>query len=349
MAASAKVVVTPRELVINVTLRCPLKCAHCCFSSDMHKAGHLSLDDAKAAISEAAAIGSFEIVHFVGGDPFLHPDIMAEAFAHARAQGLRGGATTSGFWAKNPDRARRMLEPLAAAGLTELTISYDDAHAEFVREAWIRNAIDAGLALGLLVRLAVTIAPGAALTGAVLRERLGLPDHDRLKVYETPINVTGRAAEKSLPRSDAAAGSGPCFSVLRTFNVTHEGAIQPCCGVLPQYDGLAVGSMRDGGVTRAVGAAYDDPLFKWLAFEGPAYILEQLGEAPETPFGGVCEACDRIFGSPEMLARARRLAEEKRGRIDLLALAFEGAGLFGPRDPAGHDPAPPIPEVTHAS
>jgi uncharacterized radical SAM superfamily Fe-S cluster-containing enzyme len=89
MGQQSRTVISPRELVINVTLRCPLKCAHCCFSSDMFQHGHLSLDDTLLAIRQAAQVSGIEIVHFVGGDPFLHADIMAEACALARELGLR--------------------------------------------------------------------------------------------------------------------------------------------------------------------------------------------------------------------------------------------------------------------
>lgn len=330
MVQQSHTAIAPRELVINVTLRCPLKCAHCCFSSDMFQHGHLSIADARLAITQAARVGGIEIVQFVGGDPFLHADIMAEACALARELGLRCGATTSAYWAKNAAHARKVLTPLVAAGLTELTISYDDSHAEFVRIGAIRFGVEAALELGLALRLAVTIGPGARLTAASLRDSLGLAARDDVKIYETPINATGRAIadEISTDAAAQAAAAGPCFSVLRSFTVTHDGAILPCCGVLPHYDGLRVGSLDAGGMEEAVATAFADPLFKALAFEGPAAVLEDLGE--RGCYGGVCEACDRIFRDPAVLARARRRAEERLPLITAMEHAFRGAGLFAP-------------------
>lgn len=335
MVQQSRTVIAPRELAINVTLRCPLKCAHCCFSSDMFQHGHLALDDTLLAIRQAAQVGGIEIVHFVGGDPFLHADIMAEAYALARELGLRCGATTSAYWGKTALHARKVLAPLAAAGLTELTISYDDAHAEFVRIGAIRNAVEAALALGLAVRIAVTIGPDARLTAVGLRDSLGLIERFDVKIYETPINATGRAAESVSAATDAVqpdAATGPCFSVLRTFTVTHEGAVLPCCGVLPQYEGLRVGTLEDG-MEQAVAAAFADPLFKTLAFEGPAAVLEDLGERHGCE-SDVCEACDRIFRDSAILARARQRAQEHLPRIIALETVFRGAGLFAPPEDA---------------
>jgi hypothetical protein len=274
MGQQSRTVISPRELVINVTLRCPLKCAHCCFSSDMFQHGHLSLDDTLLAIRQAAQVSGIEIVHFVGGDPFLHADIMAEACALARELGLRCGATTSAYWGKTALHARKVLAPLAAAGLTELTISYDDSHAEFVRIGAIRNALEAALALGLTLRIAVTIGPEARLTAVALRDSLGLIERSDVNIYETPINATGRATESLSVAADTAqsdAATGPCFSVLRTFTVTHEGAVLPCCGVLPQYEGLRVGTL-EGGMEEAVAVAFADPLLKTL---GHRLIMSQ--------------------------------------------------------------------------
>lgn len=323
----------PRELVINVTLQCPLRCSHCCFSSDMFKLGHLDGDGAVQAVREAAALGSFEIVHFVGGDPFLHPDIMQRAFAEARAQGLAGGATTSAFWAKSLDRARTMLRPLVAAGLTELTLSHDDAHAAFVPVKWVHHAMRAGLELGLAIRIAVTVAPGAAVTAEIVRSQLRPDEAARVAVYAVPVNETGRAAETGtateaadasdcVPDPQAAddAANAPCHSVLRTFTVTHDGDIQPCCGVLPQYPGLRVGGLATG-LAAAVEAACADPLWQWLAYEGPAAVLREIG-GDARGCTGVCAACDRIFRDPARVAAARAAAEGQRAR-----LAAYGAAL----------------------
>lgn len=333
---------TPRELVLNVTLRCPLKCAHCCFSSDMFQQGHLSLDDAKLAITQAAQIETMRTVHFVGGDPFLHVDIMAEAFAHARAAGLSCGATTSAFWAKSRERADSVLARLVEAGLTEITISWDDSHAQFVRLSWIDNAVQAALALGLVARVAVTVLPGATLTAAVVRERLGLTDRPDVNVYETPVNGTGRAAERELTSSTGPAQKpaiGACHSVLRSFTVTHEGDIHACCGVLPHYEGLRVATLSEGGIGAAVERAYRDNFLKWLSFEGPGAVLKDLRGDDPASYSGVCEACDHLFRDPALLARARQRADERGDRIAAYETAYRAANLFGtvaPRMPADH-------------
>lgn len=326
--------VTPTNLVLNVTLKCPLKCSHCCFSSDMFHGGHLSAADVHRCIEQAAQIPSMEIVHFVGGDPMLHADIVADAVALAASLGLRAGITTSAFWAKSPARATAAVRRLRAAGLTEMTLSYDDPHAEFVPLNFIANAVAAARECDLLLRIAVVVEGGSKITAASLRADLGLQDEPGINIYETVANSTGRGEG---PGEDtqvgrihhASAYRGPCESVLHTVTVDHEGGIRPCCGVLPHYDSLKVGHIAEEGIEAAMRAAADDPLYRWIRLEGPVAILAAVTAEDSIPmrtedFDGICTACDRIFRSPELLARVRAAAEMRRLQIETCEILLDG-------------------------
>ncbi len=322
----------PQSLVINVTLQCPLKCAHCCYSSDMFQAGHLGLDDVRLAIDQAAAIPSFEIVHFVGGDPLLHPDILNDAIQHCARAGLQTGITTSAYWAKTPRRAQEVVQRLARSGLSELTLSYDDSHAVFIRPAYIAHAASAAMAADVPLRIAVTVEPEARITAASLRADLGLEDAPQVKIYETAINSTGRASETDAAaledrRRNDAVYRGPCESILRTFQVDHDGRVRPCCGVLPHHDALCVGGLHDGGLAKAVADAGEDALFRWISLVGPVEILAEVtadDAEPLTPerFDGICSACDHMFRSPEMLSRVRAAADGGQETMALMERAM---------------------------
>lgn len=318
--------VTPTNLVLNVTLKCPLKCSHCCFSSDMFHGGHLSAADIHRCIQQVAQIPSMEIVHFVGGDPMLHAEIVADAVALAASLGLRAGITTSAFWAKSPARATAAVRRLRTAGLTEMTLSYDDPHAEFVPLIFIANAVAAARECGLLLRVAVVVETGSKITAATLRDDLGLQNEPGINIYETVANSTGRGAEVDDDTQTgrvhhASVYRGPCESVLHTVTVDHEGGIRPCCGVLPHYDSLKVGHIAEEGIEVAMRAAADDPLYRWIRLEGPVAILATVTADDPVPmrtedFDGICTACDRIFRSPALLARVRAAAETRRPQIE---------------------------------
>ncbi|MBB4096810.1 radical SAM/SPASM domain-containing protein [Sphingomonas kyeonggiensis] len=326
-----------KTLVLNVTLQCPLRCAHCCFSSDMFQGGCLSAADVALAITQAAQSPTLEIVCFVGGDPLLHPMLVADGIALAASLGLKTSITTSAFWAKSAEKARAVLAPLRAAGLTDLVISYDDAHAAFVREAYIANALAEARALDIVVRIAVVVETGSKITAASLRTSLGLDDVPSVKVYQTIANSTGRAAEHRNGEDPGTpihpdAYRGPCQSILNTVEIDSEGGVRPCCGVLPHHDALRVGHIHGQGIVPAMQDAAADPLFRWISLEGPISILAKVTADDPEPiraetFDGICTACDRLFGNPDLLDRVRAAAEQRRDWLDRTEMLLQRISL----------------------
>ena len=338
--------VAPRSLVLNLTLQCPLRCGHCCYRSDMGQHGCLDLAAACRAIDDAARMDSVQQVSFVGGDPFLVPDLMRQALQHARSHGLQGTATTSAFWARSAARARAMLEPLVQAGLGELVVSYDDAHAEFVPLRNVENAVAAAREFSLRLYVAVTLDAGARIDAAYLRQLLHIAENDpRETVYEVLVNATGRAADNDAAqaaaarREDSRVYRGACHSALQNIQVTHTGQILPCCGVLPHDARMVIGDVSRGDrVDAAVAAAYQDPLWNWIALEGPVQVLVQATAGSEQPlaatdFDGICSACSRLFGSPELLAAARAAAQRKRADLGVHTRVLAALGLWRPPQP----------------
>ncbi len=336
--------IAPAELIFNVTYRCPLKCSHCCFSSDMEQSGHLD-GTAMLRLVDGAALEGIERINFIGGDPFLHADLMERALRQARAHGIGGSATTSAYWAPTPERARAILEPLVDAGLGRIIIYYDDMHADFLKLKHVVNGYKAARALGIEVHIAVVIAPDSRIDAAYMHDALGAGQDPGLTIYETAINSTGRAVEAADEDAQAARRQakqvyrGPCLSALRHFSVTPEGRVLACCGVLPFHEEMVVGDVNKDGLGDAVRRAYDDAILKWIAFEGPVALLCEITADSEKPFladdfDGVCHACDVLYSSPELLQRLRDHLPRKKATLDLMQAAFEAIGFYRPPVPA---------------
>src|ERR1700733_6947407 len=209
----------PVCLAIHLTYQCPLTCDHCCFSSNMQTHGHLSLEQVLRAIEEARDLPSIRVVAFTGGDPFLQRDILRQAIAHATAQGFATRVVTSAYWATTPEKAARALTPLAQAGLKEISLSFDDSHAEFVRPVSIRNAYLSARELGLSTAVSICLEPDCKITGETVRELLGADPSDasaRLLIFESRITTTGRASDEqdaariSRRKTEQTAYTGPC-------------------------------------------------------------------------------------------------------------------------------------------
>ena len=331
-----------RNLVLNLSLRCPLRCDHCCYRSDMTMTGCLALPEIERAIEQAAVVSTVAAVHFVGGEPFLLPELMLDGIKLASRHGMTSAATTSAFFAKSPERAEAILAPMFHAGLAEITISYDEMHAAFIPEHFIVNAVAAARKLTLPFNIAVTVKAGSQIDGAYLRRLLMIADADpRERVYEVLMNSTGRAADggsESATDHDSlpTAYRGACHSVLQNIQITHDGRIVPCCGVLPHADAMVVGHINDpGGLHGALRGAYADPIWKWIAFEGPVELLAQVTADDPTPvrpesFDGICTACDRLFSDPILLARVRQAVEAKGATLCAHEAVLEALGKFQP-------------------
>jgi hypothetical protein len=336
--------VRTKEVILHPTSRCPLRCAHCFARSSPESSDQLTDDELLRCVDDAAHLGTVERLGISGGgDPFLRPQTLQRLLMRARELGLRTTVVTSAFWAPTVAQARRVLAPLAEAGLERLTLSHDDAHAEFVPAAKVLAACRAAVELGIAVYIAIAREPDGRVTRHSVDAWLkaeGLGDAGIL-VYETGINSIGRALDDATPEQQEArkagelAYRGPCFSVLRQTSVTPDGRILPCCGTAPSeaLARLAIGKVGER-LDTAVRAAAEDPRLLWIAMEGPAAILRQITADLPTPlreedFDGICAACATLYGHPEYLERMDRALEAKLPSLRFLDELFTVLDMHG--------------------
>ena len=111
----------PRIISWNITLRCPLKCAHCYVDAgDREADGVLTTNEAFGVIDQICETGK-PIVVLSGGEPLMRDDVYAIA-RYGTEQGLRMVMGTSGYLL---DQA--MAKKLHEAGIRSVAISIDSA------------------------------------------------------------------------------------------------------------------------------------------------------------------------------------------------------------------------------
>ncbi|HET7370556.1 MAG TPA: radical SAM protein, partial [Gammaproteobacteria bacterium] len=140
----------PDTLTILATYRCNAACEQCCFESNPKISGRLSLDTIKAHIDQAAdAFPALQIVVFSGGECFLLKEDLYAAIRHATSKNLLTRCVTNAFWGKTATHAKKVVEELVAAGLTELNISTGLDHQKWVPFSSVVTAakilVDAGI------------------------------------------------------------------------------------------------------------------------------------------------------------------------------------------------------------
>jgi len=335
--------IEPVCLAIHLTYQCPLKCGHCCFSSDMTKTGALDIEDVYATIDQACRLPTLSAIGFTGGDPFLQADIVVAGLKRAKAKNMATRIVTSSYWATTPEKAIDRLRPLVEAGLDEVGLSYDDSHVAYIREDNILNAWHAAEHFGIKTTIYMSTDVGDRINGDYVRGRLGASEatNPRLLIIESKVTSTGRATASTTPEQRRARAErdgiyrGPCPSMLRQPSVTPTGKIQPCCGTIPFHAGLCIGEIDRDPVDQAMIAAYQNDLYKWIAFEGPVSVLVQITAGTDAPLAegdldGICHACDTLFSSPQYMALAQQYLEGKAACLRVQETVLSAVGLYSP-------------------
>jgi hypothetical protein len=138
-----------------------------------------------------------------------------------------------------------------------------------------------------------------------------------------------------LRRDQPLVHRGPCRSMLRHFSINPEGKILPCCGVIPLREGLVAGDSVTDRFEDVVRSAFDNWVFKWIAFEGPVALLRQITRDTDRPlrdedFDGVCHACDVLFTSPRHQEQLRSALPEKIRSLKIQEEIYTALGRYIP-------------------
>jgi AdoMet-dependent heme synthase len=230
----------PQIISWNITLRCPLKCAHCYVDAGEREAeGVLTTEEAFTVIDQICETGK-PVVVLSGGEPLLREDIFAIA-RYGTDKGLRMVMGTSGFLI---DRA--MAAKLRDSGIRAVAISLDSAdpsiHDAFrgMSGVWdravraIRHCRDEGI--GVQINMSV-MRSDLRDVEAVIEKGTALGIRDYQLFFPVP---TGRAREIE-PRSPQEYEE-----MIRQILIRYKDAdvnIRPTCA--PQFRRIA----EEAGIT----------------------------------------------------------------------------------------------------
>ncbi|RQX05455.1 radical SAM protein [Micromonospora inaquosa] len=144
-----------RKALVQITERCNLHCAHC-FVSSTAAGSDLSGVDFTTRVLPRLLDARVERLTLTGGEPFVHPDLIAMCQAVAD-RGLPVGLCTNATLTRDAD-----IDALAAIGNVHINVSFDgfrpDSHGKFRGDrssfettvATTRKFAKAGLLKGLL-------------------------------------------------------------------------------------------------------------------------------------------------------------------------------------------------------
>src|SRR5690606_33983673 len=92
---------------------------------------------------EIASISNIRVIAFTAGEATLRWGELLYGIERTSRAGLIPRLVTNAWWAKNPTRAAETVSELKKAGVQEISTSFDDFHAPFIKVQEIAYALQA--------------------------------------------------------------------------------------------------------------------------------------------------------------------------------------------------------------
>lgn len=332
-------------LGVILTETCNIQCGHCLPECKPGRTENLEWMALERILREAKLGGSVTKIAFTGGEPFLVLNMLRQAVVLCVELGFRTSVMTNGFWAISVPQARDTLQRLP--GLTELGLSTDTFHQDFIPVERIRNAITVGQELGIrcLVRVCVLSHPEEAIER--IREQLsGLDELYTLQIQ--PIQPMGRAVNLEPDRNLTNLTACLRCKAADSPSVTTSGDVTACCGASNHWLGrhpLHFGNIFEHSVDRVLKVGDENPIVQALRLWGPWWLLNvvqkqasregvSLPPLPSASFCSVCEYLNADGVRAGLLWRAIRNPEVLRKIAVGRLLSFGEASMLSRMPPS---------------
>ncbi len=125
----------PYEAMIEVTMKCNLKCIHCFRNNLMEDLGEMELSDFKRVLSNAERAGIKKVVFSGWGEPLVHNDIL-EMLRLCKERGFTVLLNTNGTL------LREYANDLVKLGVDEIVVSVDAVSHELYESIRVGGEID---------------------------------------------------------------------------------------------------------------------------------------------------------------------------------------------------------------
>lgn len=289
--------VTPlRSLLFQFTRYCPLECGHCYIKASPRERKVLSLDVVKETIDACHSVTKGFTVGFTGGEPFSRISYLREALEFTRSRDLPNVVNTSGFFAKSPNQALRILESLT---LDHLEVSLDRYHLNFQPLNLTRNCIEAAQKLRLRTTLCLLSDDFESNTG-------GIRDYAE-SLVGIEIRKQDLIPDRKLSNFTPSRGQfSPCSSAFNIV-VDQDGWIFPCCNAemigaatdktKPKF---AVGHVGENNTKKILSETINSKSLQITSLRGPGAACVVAG--CESEGLNYCEACVKARGSEHSIS-----------------------------------------------
>ncbi len=323
------------SLVFSCTYKCPIKCKFCGAECGPEQTDRLSLSEMTELIDTVYSYGKLELVVFTGGEPFLLGRDLKAAVQYCSDKGVSTRIVTNAYWARDLDKALRSIRSLKEAGLTEINLSCDDYHQEFIPLERIKHANEACIELDIPCLIGHKVMKDHTLTLEYLEKFLGHkltifdpskpnPKNNLVSTgYTVPVaeNMHKIPDEEILYPPSCDSWKSPCKTILQRIVVTPRKELSICCGMIRRnVEEVIFGNLEESSIEELILKAHNDLIVNWLALEGPYGIMRFILEKrPDIKFReqyvNICHLCSEILTRRECRSVLATYAHEKAAEI----------------------------------
>ncbi|WP_405981928.1 radical SAM protein [Streptomyces sp. NBC_00158] len=304
-------------LLVALTRRCPMSCAHCSTSSSMATAEEPDRTHLLRFIGSFGPQDRPEVVMMTGGEPLLLPGLAARLAGLARAAGSRTALLSGMFFARDGRVPDRIMH--AITSLDHFSASMDVHHEREVPRADVLRALRAVLDAGIpaSVHLTGTGPDDPYLADAVgdVRRAFG----GRVPLLVNEVRPLGRATGLVPATPDGPDGSLAAPCTLAAWPViAFDGTVAACCNQWtvdrrPVPAHLRLGHIAEDDWPAVRERSLGSPVLRMLRSVGPRRMHSRYGTTPAP--AGYCRGCHALADRPEVLAGAARDAGGRVGEL----------------------------------
>ncbi|MCW2940332.1 MAG: Radical domain protein [Actinomycetia bacterium] len=304
-------------LLMALTRRCPMRCAHC--STDSSMTGRdPDQEPFLRFVRSFTRRDRPDALLLTGGEPLLLPGLVTQIVAAAHDAGTRCAVLTGAFFARS---ARIPAAILSVVDVVDhFSVSTDAFHEREISRTdvfrLLRQVLDAGTPVSIHTVGAGDDDPYLADLIRDVTRAFG----SMVPILVNAIRPVGRAS--GLPGLSAAGGGSPdprralSCAMAAWPVVAPDGEIVACCNQsvvdrrpVPRHLSLGHVTTDDWAVVR--NRVLASPILRAIRTVGPSHILARAG-APE---GGYCAGCRGLGEDPAAAAEAVRIGAGVAGRL----------------------------------